>query len=609
MLTQTFLSGEVNVETKIANNSKLVCIDVLPDNPPQDAKKKYDEYYNKNPKLSTEKNSYKQWMQEAASKIEGCDILKNDWTWIAALIFCESRFNPNAISDANAKGLGQFIKGSWKSYGEGSFDREVFDPQKNIEAIPKFFNAQINNLRKPNKYQNENDIDFFYRLIASYNCGADGASKGKANDGFWKIWSNLPKQTRGYVPAIMAIHRLYREKPNSYNIEPPTTAQSYNCSVQTISTPQPQTSSNTPPVRIPGTQNGRDIGGWTGVGNKTVKFYRVYRGEGGIQKRIWKSLNIGAVISLTESKWQIDKDESLLHCNLGNYHNTQNRTGEAVSFLIQQLQSGKNIYVHCDAGCDRTGVFIEALLQSLGVSKAQADADYRAGTGSYHRNGSLWNHNNIYKDYFKPYESTLQNLLLEENKNNIVTPPNGTSTLTKILQAAQKNTLNIESTTYCLRNSNRDGGCSGYNECPSRKCTRGPETWYNAGGVNIMHSWWKTDVLTTYNNTYLKSKGMIPVWHGTAQEFQSLFNNKKIINDSNGKNIIRPGDIGTLYTTQIGHQHGMMWTGDWWKSDFVQNNGWCYGGHPNGNGTTYSAVLWRHQKLWNDSITEWMDMN
>ena len=55
---------------------------------------------------------------------------------LAAQLYQESGFNPNAQSPAAAQGIAQFIPGTWATHGidgDGDGDRDVWDPQ---DAIP-----------------------------------------------------------------------------------------------------------------------------------------------------------------------------------------------------------------------------------------------------------------------------------------------------------------------------------------------------------------------------------------------------------------------------------------------------------------------------------------
>ena len=98
----------------------------------------------------------------------------------------------------------------------------------------------------------------------------------------------------------------------------------------------------------------------------------------------------------------------------------------------------------------------------------------------------------------------------------------------------------------------------------------------------------------TYQKTKkcLESAGFIAVWHGTLQEIDSL--TKTIKNVGSNPIGLRPGDIATLYTGRGANQHGMMWTGEDWRSDCVQAHASCYSSSNQG---AFAAVIWRHPKF------------
>jgi Transglycosylase SLT domain len=60
---------------------------------------------------------------------------------LARATMIESNGNPNAVSSTGAKGLTQFVGGTWRQYGKG----DVFDPVANLEAAQRYAvaNAQI----------------------------------------------------------------------------------------------------------------------------------------------------------------------------------------------------------------------------------------------------------------------------------------------------------------------------------------------------------------------------------------------------------------------------------------------------------------------------------
>ena len=110
----------------------------------------------------------------------------------------ESAMNPKAVSRMGAKGLWQFMFPTAKHYGlkSNNYIDERFDPLKATRAARTYL---------------KNLYDMFGNwelAIAAYNCGPGNVNKAIKRSGgktdFWKIYSWLPKETRGYLPALIA---------------------------------------------------------------------------------------------------------------------------------------------------------------------------------------------------------------------------------------------------------------------------------------------------------------------------------------------------------------------------------------------------------------------
>ena len=114
----------------------------------------------------------------------------------------ESAFNPKAVSRVGAKGLWQFMFQTGKLYGlkANSYIDERFDPLKSTHAAIRY-------LRDLYKFFQSWDL-----AIAAYNCGPGNVKKaiirsgGKTN--FWQIYRFLPRETRGYIPAFIAVNYI-----------------------------------------------------------------------------------------------------------------------------------------------------------------------------------------------------------------------------------------------------------------------------------------------------------------------------------------------------------------------------------------------------------------
>ncbi len=110
----------------------------------------------------------------------------------------ESALNPMATSHAGAAGLWQFMVATGKQYGleVNSLVDERRDPVKSSFAAARYLKDLYN------------IFGDWSLVIAAYNCGPENINKaihrasGEAD--YWKIYSYLPRETRGYVPAFIA---------------------------------------------------------------------------------------------------------------------------------------------------------------------------------------------------------------------------------------------------------------------------------------------------------------------------------------------------------------------------------------------------------------------
>ncbi len=118
------------------------------------------------------------------------------------LSIVESALNPMAVSPVGATGLWQFMFATGKIYGlqVTSYTDERRDPVKSTYAACQYFKDM---------YAIYND---WLLVIAAYNCGAGNVNRAIARSGgkktFWEISPYLPRETRGYVPAFIAVTYL-----------------------------------------------------------------------------------------------------------------------------------------------------------------------------------------------------------------------------------------------------------------------------------------------------------------------------------------------------------------------------------------------------------------
>ena len=135
------------------------------------------------------------------------------------LALVESALNPKAKSWAGATGLWQFMYNTGKEYNlkVSSYVDERMDPFRATIAACEFFKKS---------YSVYGDWSL---VLASYNSGRGNVNKairrsgGKKN--YWQIRRFLPKETRSYVPAFIAVcyamnyasdHKIYSAKPSMF---------------------------------------------------------------------------------------------------------------------------------------------------------------------------------------------------------------------------------------------------------------------------------------------------------------------------------------------------------------------------------------------------------
>ena len=133
---------------------------------------------------------------------------------IALLPVVESAFEPYAYSRARATGLWQFIPGTGSRYGLRQ--DWWYDGRRDIVESTR---AALDYLQS---LHDEFNGDWLL-AIAAYNCGeliversvAMNRASGRPID-FWNLW--LPRETRAYVPKLLAMRRLVLD-PHAYGLE------------------------------------------------------------------------------------------------------------------------------------------------------------------------------------------------------------------------------------------------------------------------------------------------------------------------------------------------------------------------------------------------------
>ncbi len=132
------------------------------------------------------------------------------------LAVVESALNATASSRAGARGLWQFMYGTGKLYGlkVTSYVDERYDPYLSTVAACEHL---------CDLYEIYND---WFLVLAAYNAGAGNVNKAIRRAGnimsYWAIQSFLPRETRGYVPAFIAVYYImtYAPEHNLYPLDP-----------------------------------------------------------------------------------------------------------------------------------------------------------------------------------------------------------------------------------------------------------------------------------------------------------------------------------------------------------------------------------------------------
>lgn len=128
----------------------------------------------------------------------------------------ESSLDPNAVSKHGAAGLWQFMLATAKGLGMevNSLVDERRDPYISSEMAASYLKGL---------YDSYGDWSL---AIAAYNCGPGTLNKAIRRAGgdpkdhdFWSVYNYLPEETRGYVPAFIAVNYVMNYYPE-HNFSP-----------------------------------------------------------------------------------------------------------------------------------------------------------------------------------------------------------------------------------------------------------------------------------------------------------------------------------------------------------------------------------------------------
>jgi membrane-bound lytic murein transglycosylase D len=125
----------------------------------------------------------------------------------------ESALNPRAESRVGAKGMWQFMYRTAINYGlkVDSYTDERMDPIASVDAAARYFR---------DAYRIFGD---WALAISAYNCGSGNVNKAIKRAGgrtdFWSVYEYLPRETRGYVPAMVGAMYAFRYA-SEYGLRP-----------------------------------------------------------------------------------------------------------------------------------------------------------------------------------------------------------------------------------------------------------------------------------------------------------------------------------------------------------------------------------------------------
>lgn len=120
--------------------------------------------------------------------------------YVKAKIFVESHRNPEAVSEKGARGLMQIMKPTWSEHDSTDYEKNVFNPEKNILV-------GVKHLKQIDEYLRENFPEYSSLpnrekqdiISATYNTGT-----GNLKENNWNL-EQLSKETRNHVEKMRRI--------------------------------------------------------------------------------------------------------------------------------------------------------------------------------------------------------------------------------------------------------------------------------------------------------------------------------------------------------------------------------------------------------------------
>lgn len=122
---------------------------------------------------------------------------------LAAQLYAESAWDPNAVSPAGAQGLAQFMPGTWDAHGQDGDGDGVADPFNPIDAIYSMahYMCALSDTMQTWLDQGKISGDLYDLTLAAYNAGA----------GSVQTYRGIPPfaETRGYIERIKEYERQF----------------------------------------------------------------------------------------------------------------------------------------------------------------------------------------------------------------------------------------------------------------------------------------------------------------------------------------------------------------------------------------------------------------
>lgn len=134
------------------------------------------------------------------------------WKLLKAQCYQESRLIPTAVSPVGAKGLCQFMSGTWADVGRTlSWGAAIsaYDPEASIEAASFYMQRLRYQWRRNRNSTERHDV-----ALASYNAGIGNVLKAQTACNSERLWPKISpcmaqitgdkhaSETRGYVASI-----------------------------------------------------------------------------------------------------------------------------------------------------------------------------------------------------------------------------------------------------------------------------------------------------------------------------------------------------------------------------------------------------------------------